>query len=186
MKKVISARRPLGFDDGFTLIELMLGVALLGVLLAIGIPSFGDMMRTNRLASQVNEFTATLNFARSEAYKRGLPVVVCVANNDVTDCSTTASWSNGWLAYVDTNRNGTYQTGGTEPILMKVSAPGGNLTYTPNPVGQRTMTFSPLSASPGNFQLDIFKSGCTGLEKRRITVLSTGRIKMQKVDCSLT
>jgi type IV fimbrial biogenesis protein FimT len=181
MKTVRPVRASFGGSGGFTLVELVIGVTILAIVLAVAVPSFGQVIRVNRLASQVNEYTASLNFARSEAYKRGIPVVVCVANAALSACSTSASWSNGWLSFVDANSNNVVNGG--EVILQKVAAPPGGFTYTPTPSTQRTIMFRPLSVAPTNFTLEIYQSGCTGPQKRRITVVSTGRIKMEKVAC---
>jgi type IV fimbrial biogenesis protein FimT len=61
---------------GFTLIELLTTVTVMGVLLGIGVPGLGELMTTNRIASQTNEFVSTLNLARSEAVKYSTQVVV--------------------------------------------------------------------------------------------------------------
>ena len=55
---------------GFTLLELMVTVTVLGVLLGLAVPSFTAAMRNNRIVSQNNEFIGALNYARSEAIRR--------------------------------------------------------------------------------------------------------------------
>jgi len=89
--------------NGFTLIELMVAVAVLGILLAIGIPSFQATMTSSQLTTQANEFLASLASARSEAIKNGSRATVCrSATNNACDG---ASWSDGWMVWVDSNRN---------------------------------------------------------------------------------
>lgn len=61
-------------QNGFTLIELMIVLVVAGVLLAIGIPSFQQMIKSNRLTVTTNELIGAINFARSEAAKRGRAV----------------------------------------------------------------------------------------------------------------
>lgn len=160
---------------GFTLIELMIGITILAVVLAIGVPSFGSVIRKNRLATQVNELSGSLNLARSEAYKRGLPVIVCPANAALTNCSGT-NWGTGWIVFVDENSNNAFTTG--ETYLQKTSPPSGAFTYTSV---QSQVAFRPLGAS--TLSVEIHKDGCTGPEKRRISVGTTGRIKMEKISC---
>ena len=73
---------------GFTLIELMVTVTLLGVLLGVAIPSFRDFMDTQRVKSAAFDMAAALLLARSEAIKR---------NSDVTVAPVTGTdWGTGW------------------------------------------------------------------------------------------
>ena len=62
---------------GFTLIELIITVALAAIIVTIGIPSFRTAILNNSRTAQVNEFVGVLNLARSEAAKRGLRVTIC-------------------------------------------------------------------------------------------------------------
>lgn len=81
---------------GFTLIELMVTVAIAGVVLGIGIPSFNEAIRNSRLTTSANELITALNLAKSEAIKRGEHVVVR---------KTGAQWENGWQVFVDIDRS---------------------------------------------------------------------------------
>ena len=85
-------------QQGFNLLELMTAVAVLGILLGLGVPSFTQMIRNNRVVANTNELVVALSAARSEAVKRGLPTSVCARNaatSDVCRTGTANNWSSG-------------------------------------------------------------------------------------------
>lgn len=83
---------------GFTLVELMITLSVAGVLLAIAVPSFNQMVVANRLVTQANEIVAALSLARSEAIKRNASVTLCrVQDTDGTACvAGRGNWQN-WI-----------------------------------------------------------------------------------------
>lgn len=89
---------------GFTLVELMVTVALVAILAGIGIPSFNNLVAQNRVISSINEFHAGLRLARSEAVKRNANVVFCASSNQST---CTGTWGSGWLVYQDLDGDNT-------------------------------------------------------------------------------
>ncbi len=85
-------------QQGLTLIELMVTLAVLGILIAVVSPSFNDMLVRNRLASSTNQFHSLLKFARNEAISRKSTVTICGANAAQTACNGTPNnYSNGVL-----------------------------------------------------------------------------------------
>jgi type IV fimbrial biogenesis protein FimT len=75
----------------------MIAIAVLGVVLAIGIPSYANMTISNELASDTNDLVASMQFARSEAITRGQAVTVCAANAALDACSGNGTWTSGWV-----------------------------------------------------------------------------------------
>src|SRR5438874_13140870 len=83
-------------SGGFTLIELMVVIAVSAILLAVAVPNFSSMLISTRLGSQANDLIADLRLARSEAATRGAWVVVCPSANGGTSCSASAAdWARG-------------------------------------------------------------------------------------------
>ena len=85
---------------GFTLIELMITLAIVGFLLMVGVPSLKTFMQGNQLIASTNELISALHVARSEAIKLNTRVSVCESSNGKT-CATTGSWKSGWIVFVD-------------------------------------------------------------------------------------
>lgn len=89
---------------GFTLIELMVTLAVAAILLSTAAPSFVMLIANNRAASAANDVLASLHFARSEAVKRAADVSLC-PSSDGAGCIDGTSWADGWILFVDTNGN---------------------------------------------------------------------------------
>jgi type IV fimbrial biogenesis protein FimT len=111
---------------GFTLIELLVVVSLISVMLAITLPSFRSIVERNRISSQINSFVGDMQFARSEAIKRGRPVSICPSSNG-TSCLTANTWHSGWIVFTDDNGSCTMETGDTAVRYRK--AWGGTDTF---------------------------------------------------------
>lgn len=102
-------RRRRSASQGFTLIELMVTVAILGIVLALGVPSFVGTLAQNRMATQTNELVASLNLARMEAVRRSQSVTL----RAVDTATTNTRFEAGWKVFTDTNGNGEAAVTGT-------------------------------------------------------------------------
>lgn len=92
---------------GFTLIEMMMTIAVVAVLMSIAIPSFSSFIKNSRLTSAANDLLRAYQVARTEAIKRQKTVVVCASDNPTSataSCSEDA-FSTGWIVFEDTNQN---------------------------------------------------------------------------------
>ena len=89
---------------GFTLIELMVTISVAAILLTIAVPNFRTFVLNNRITGQANDMMTALNYARSEAIKRGLPVSMCAGT--AAACTGLTDWSTGWIVFADPNNNG--------------------------------------------------------------------------------
>jgi type IV fimbrial biogenesis protein FimT len=91
---------------GFSLMELMVVLALAAVMLSLGVPSFNDFRRNSRITGVANDFLGTIQSARSEAIKRQLPVAVCPSDDpDTAGATCTSGVFRGWIAFVDENND---------------------------------------------------------------------------------
>lgn len=84
---------------GFTLIELMVSIAVLVVLISIAAPSYRRLVVDTRMATQTNEFLTGLQFTRSEAVKRNATVTMC-KSSDGAGCAASGTWAQGWMVFV--------------------------------------------------------------------------------------
>ena len=91
---------------GFTLIELMVTLAVAAILMTVGIPNLQDLIRNNRLTAATNAFVSSLNIARSEAIKQGRNATVCVSDTAIQNSCTGTNWQKGWLVWVDSDQDG--------------------------------------------------------------------------------
>ena len=91
-------------EQGFSIIELMIVLAVLGVLTAVAIPNFSQMIANNRISTNTNTFIGAFSYARSEAVGRGSSV-------SVSSLSGTSAWDSGLIVWQDTNADGNYDAG---------------------------------------------------------------------------
>ncbi len=119
---------------GFTLVEMMVTFAIGAILLTVAVPAMITMIQNNRLTSQTNELVAALNYARSEAIKRGVPVTVCSSTTGTGCAGNGAVWGSGWLIFVDNSATGTVGTldSGEQVLSSYDTAEGDNTLRSPD------------------------------------------------------
>jgi type IV fimbrial biogenesis protein FimT len=162
---------------GFTLVELIITVTVIGIIAAIAVPGMNTFMESNRLTTLTNDLIADISLARSEAIKRGVQTAICGSPTSPS-CAGGANWNGGWLVFVDADNNGAWSANDIE-IKIHETVPQ-NCTLTP-PVA--TMVFTRIGAaatgSSGTYTI------CNGKikKKRDIEVNSLGRTNLTEGSC---
>jgi type IV fimbrial biogenesis protein FimT len=160
--------------SGFTLLELMITISVAGILMAMAIPSFSDMIRNNRLTTYANELVTSLNIARSEAIKRGVSVSVRKIGGTGTYWSTS-----GWNVFVDNDADGTLDTG--EEILRTYPALPSPYTLAGNNNFVNFIRYQPNGTSNqmGSFAV-CANTTPLAYTSKLVIVSNTGRIRIGK------
>lgn len=149
-------------QPGFTLVELMVVLALMAILAALVVPSFNDMTLSSKLRTQVNDLAAGVALARSEAIKRNQQVSLCASSNG-TSC--TGTWGQGWIVI-----------SGATVILRHGPAASGFLIN----AGTTSFTFQPsgfgVTPTPASPTFVICRATpSVGGQERQVTISTTGR-----------
>lgn len=152
--------------NGFTLIELMITVAVLGILLAIAVPSFMDAVLGSKLSSAANSLVANAYLARGEAIKRNAVVQICTGSS----CPGSGDWEQGWIVQA---ADGTViqRQSALAPGLKMSGAGVSTISFQPSGVGSTPTTLIVCRATPS-----------VGSQERVITISATGRPSVAKTE----
>jgi type IV fimbrial biogenesis protein FimT len=119
-------------QGGFTLIELMVTVAVAALLMGLAVPSLWSIIQDNRLTAQSNDFLSDIRLARSEAIKRSRRVTMCRCKSDTAGtgkckennrgkftCFKNAdyNWDQGWIVFVDADEDTQHDGPDTEEVI---------------------------------------------------------------------
>ena len=157
---------------GFTLIELMIAVALLGIIASLAAPSMANFAIRQRVSSQANEMMLSLAFARAEAIKRNAQIRLLPVTNSAE------GWQDGWCV------GPTSMTSCTHADRLKVFEAKSDVSVSSGDFVGTPLTFNrDGTAFPqqGNFFVTSPKLNANGLDARCINISAQGRPHLTKV-----
>lgn len=171
---------------GFTLIELMVTLAIAAILLMVAAPSMVAFKRNSELTSLSNTLLSAINAARSEALKRNVAAYITPADKG-------NSWAVGWIVFVDKNNNQVFDDEATDQLVFKQAAPANYFSVT----GSRSAAESPAyirfdssgypktkNGGVGNLTFTITRNDLDSKElyenTRRLVIDTVGRVRICK------
>ena len=173
-----------GRSAGFTLIELMLVIAVATVLLGFGVPSMTAILNVNKLTAASNALLSSIRLARSEDFKRSGRVVLC-KSADGAACATRGGWEQGWIVFHDVNQDGEHDP--EETLIERGNPLPDSLRLTGNSTVAKYVSFVATGSARmagGGFQagtVTVCNLSATGGEARQIILNAVGRPRVQRV-----
>lgn len=170
-------------QQGFTLIELAIVLAVVSVLAGSAVPAFADYIRTARVKGATNELFSALLLARVEALRSNARVVVCKSADGAT-CTPAGGWEQGWIMFRDDNANALREPG--EPVLARGEPMGGGVLASGNGSMARYISYAPdgiARLAGGGFEagtVTLCSVSAADAEARQIIINATGRPRVQK------
>lgn len=107
---------------GFTLFELLVTLAVVATLIAIGVPSLGAVSARQRQHAEINALFHAVHLARKESIVRRQPVTLC-PSADGRQCRAGRDWSDGWILFVNTDGDSPARVDAGEPVLSRRGGP---------------------------------------------------------------
>jgi type IV fimbrial biogenesis protein FimT len=141
MSEMQSNRR----HSGYTMMELVMTMAIVAILGTLAIPGFKFVTSSNRVSTEVNGLLGDIQFARSQAVKEGLPVTICTSTAPYTSCTNT-DWELGWIVFLDSNGNQAVEAG--EVVVRTQPAFAGTDTFVATPPTFHALTFNRMGYAP--------------------------------------
>jgi len=153
---------------GFTLIELMVTLAVAAIVLSVAVPGMRSFVQNNKAASQSNKLLGSLNFARSKAVHFGRTVTLC-SSTDTATCSGSNNWATGWVLLDPSNA-----------VVQSWESLSGTSTLTAT---ASSITYNGLGGAGAATTFTLVIPDCNGDLGRTVSLTTTGRAEVTKNNC---
>ena len=175
-----------GRSSGFSLIEVIVVMALAATLLSIAIPAFSSMMAQNQLAAATNAARGALMAARQSAVTKGRSVSICAGT---PDAGCTGNWSVGsWLVFEDDDHSGDFDADEQVVRHGRVPALGGAVRLDANGPLRTALVYVPMghaervSGAFGAGRLRVCVEHDLDANARELVISASGRVRLQERD----
>jgi type IV fimbrial biogenesis protein FimT len=152
-------------ENGFTLVELLITVAVLAITLTFAVPGFRDFIMTNQMATNANEFVSSIHLTRSASIKQ--------QRNAYITSNAGTNWTNGWTVWVDNDNDNAQDA---NEVIRVTQALEGNTSLTSD--GKTQFQYRPTGLVDGAGTLTICDTR-TGEQGRQIDIVAAGRVNIQ-------
>lgn len=160
----------------FSLYELLITLGIFALVLTLGLPSFGNIVASHRLRTEINALFHAIHLARKESVVRRRVVTIC-PTRDGWICEPTLDWSSGWMMFVNNDRSGADRRDPDEPILRR-SKPQSGVRITAN---RRSFSLRSTVLRATNGTL-VFCDPAGRVSPRALVVSYTGRPRVASND----
>jgi type IV fimbrial biogenesis protein FimT len=166
--------------SGFTMIELLMTIAVGSILMVLAVPSFRYVTNANRISAEINGLLGDLQFARAEAMKEGRTVTVCQSTTGTSCTGTATDWQGGWIVFSDPTNTGVVGTGG----VLRFQKPfSGSDTFSASN-GLAKVTFNRegyAAGTPNGTLITLHSTPITDAWTRCLTLSLVGQVTTEKV-----
>ena len=159
-------------QSGFTIVELMVAIAVAMIVLGVGIPNFAALVRSNSTVAEVNNLVTAIHLARSEAVGRGVEVTIVPQSG--------VDWTSGWIVGIDSDEDNTFPEPG-EPVLRTFAAVE-SLAFTSAPV---RIEFKPTGEVSALSSFAMVPTYCDDVNNRQrvLSIAMAGYVDLTKQSC---
>jgi type IV fimbrial biogenesis protein FimT len=167
-----SVDSPAATQRGFSLIELMVTIAIVAILISVALPSLTDTIARNRIASSANDFIAGLSYARTEAIRTNHHAGVCPSASGVA-CD--GAWGDRWIVYTGEPSKPT--------VLKQGEFSEKDQFIAESPAAIAFDARGMLATAPNAFELQPVQCGAGKPMRRLFSVQRTGSVSMLQGAC---
>ncbi|MBW8191886.1 GspH/FimT family pseudopilin [Neiella marina] len=159
---------------GFTLLELLVTVAIVAITLLAGVPSLIDFIKSSRSSQQASYIASSLQMARLSAIDSGLVVTLCPTQNNLSSCTT--SWDGPLMVFEDNDGDSSYDSG--ETVLKVIDAAPDTITRSFN--NGSVVSYQPEGHTSDFGTFSVCADSKEAKYARSVVINLQGRIKLSR------